>query len=151
MRLWFKPAFAGGLFASMHWFGRRAGRGAGQHRRHGLHDRAAWRDRAVQQLARRLDLDDAQRTLLAALVERLQAQRDALRGPGDWRADLRSLVQDGTFDRWHAQDLLQARINALREHGPQVIAAMAELYDRLDARQQAQVRQWLDRWGGWHH
>jgi len=56
------------------------------------------------------------------------------------------VVQDDTFDRWHAQDLLHARVQALREHGPQVIAAMAELYDQLDPSQQAQVREWLARW-----
>jgi hypothetical protein len=148
MRLWFKPALAGGFLGSMHWFAR-AGRRP-QHRMSGWHDAAAVRERAVQRVASRLALDEQQRGLLQACVQQLQAQREALRGAADWRQELRSLVQDGTFDRWHAQDLLHARVQALREHGPRVVAALADFYDRLDARQQRRVRDWLARWGAAH-
>ncbi|MEW6704039.1 MAG: Spy/CpxP family protein refolding chaperone [Pseudomonadota bacterium] len=148
MRLWFRPAFAGAFFGGLHGFGRH-----GWHARWHRHQAARWRDpaawqqRAVQRVGDRLGLDEAQREAFAALLQRLHAQREALRGASDWRLDLRSLVQDDTFDRWRAEDLLHARVQALREQGPQVIAALAGFYDRLDARQQQAVRQWLDRWG----
>lgn len=153
MRPWFKPALAGGFFSAMHWFSHRPWRAhrPHAHRRPRWHDPAAFRDRTVQRIAARLNLDEKQRDALATVLERLQAQREALRGPTDWRTDLRSLVQDDTFDRWHAQDLLQARVQALREQGPQVIAALADFYDQLDAAQQARVREWLDHFGPSHH
>jgi Spy/CpxP family protein refolding chaperone len=150
MGLWFKPAPAGGFFGSMHWFAHRGREGQQAPRRlRRWHDASAVRDRAVQRVAARLQLDDEQRALLQVFLDRLQAQREALRGASDWRTDLRSLVQDDTFDRWRAQDLLHARVQALREHGPQVIAALADFYDRLDAQQQHRVQDWLARWGLW--
>ncbi len=146
MRLWFKPAMAGSFFGGMPLFERCGWHAHGPRRHTRRWHGEAMRDRAVQRIASRLNLNEPQRAALAGVVERLQAQREALRGAGDWRAELRSLVQDDTFDRWHAQDLLHARVQALREHGPQVIAAMAELYDQLNPSQQAQVREWLARW-----
>jgi Spy/CpxP family protein refolding chaperone len=144
---WFRPAAAGGLFSAP-WFGRH-GRQAHRaaHRHHRWHDPAAWRQRALQRIAARLELNPEQREALAVVADRLQAQREALRGAGDWREGLRSLVQDDTFDRWHAQDLLHARVQALREQGPRVIAALADFYDGLQPAQQARVREWLHRFG----
>ena len=151
MHFWFKPAAAGSFFTAMPWLTRgwRA-RHKAQHRHHRWHDPAAFRDRAVQRIASRLNLNAEQREALATVVNRLHAQREALRGSTDWRDELRSLVQDDTFDRWHAQDLLHARVQALREQGPQVIAALGDFYDKLDATQQARVRDWLDRFGPGH-
>jgi Spy/CpxP family protein refolding chaperone len=128
------------------WFTRRPWRLHRHHAGHGDPRSAHWRQRFVDRMSGRLQLDAAQQARLGLLFDRLQAQRLALRGPADWRADLHTLVKDDTFDRWHAQDLLNARTQALREHGPQVIAAMADFYDGLQPAQQDRARGLLQHW-----
>ena len=83
------------------------------------------------------------------LLDRVHEQRAALHAGTDMRADLQSLVKDNVFDRWHAQDLLNAKLAAVRDGGPQVIAALADFYDSLTPVQQQKVRELVQRGG--HH
>ncbi|MED5618528.1 Spy/CpxP family protein refolding chaperone [Ideonella sp. BN130291] len=145
MRLWLRPSFAGWMGA-LPWFTRRPWRMRHHRAGHAEQRSAHWRQRFVDQVSSRLQLDDTGQARLGVLFDRVQAQRVALRGPGDWRADLEGLVKDHTFDRWHAHDLLNARMQAMREHGPQVIAALADFYDGLQPAQQQKARELLQRW-----
>jgi Spy/CpxP family protein refolding chaperone len=154
MRLWFKRTLAGAAahggpaafsLAAQAWHHGRHGWG-------GTDDEAPgrWRERVVERVAHRLGLDDEQRERFALLYERLRELRQALRGRSDLRKDVASLVQDGAFDRWYAQDLVNARIQALRDKSPLVISAMAEFYDALRPAQQQKVRDLLARTpSGW--
>jgi len=116
---------------------------------------AKFKSRAIERIADKLQLGAEQRNKLAALADRLHDQHRALRGSGDPRAELQSLVSDAHFDRWHAQDLVNARLQAVRQHSPAVIAAMAAFYDGLGPTQQQLVRDFLKRrpecaWGRTH-
>ena len=143
MRLWLRPSFAG-MLGAMPWFARRPWRQRGRVATPA--GAGACRQRLVGRAAARLRLDEAQQARLTDLVACLDAQRQALRGAGDWRADLQALVQDESFDRWHAEDLVNARRQAVREHAPRVIAALAAFYDGLQPSQQQRVRELLQRW-----
>ncbi len=155
MRLWFKRTLAGAAahggsaafpYAPHGWH---AGRSGWERTDDDAPDR--WRERVVDRVAHRLGLDDEQRERFGLLYERLRELRQALRGRSDLRKDIGSLVQDGAFDRWYAQDLVNARIQALRDKSPLVISAMAEFYDALRPAQQQKVRDLLARkpaaWG----
>jgi Spy/CpxP family protein refolding chaperone len=83
------------------------------------------------------------------LVERLQAQRTAFAGQPDPRAQFQALVAGDKFDRAGAQALLQKAANAIETRSPEVIAALGDFYDSLDARQQARVREFLQHRRGW--
>jgi Spy/CpxP family protein refolding chaperone len=109
-------------------------------------DIARFKARAVEKAAGKLDLDADQQAKLSALLDRLQEQRVALRGAGDTRSQLAALINDATFDRWHAQDLVNTRLNAVRDKSPQVIAA-SDFYDSLRPVQQQKLRDLLQRWG----
>src|ERR1043165_6714289 len=67
-------------------------------------DIARFKARAVEKAADKLELDADQQAKLTALLDRLQEQRAALRAGGDPRSQIAALIQDGTFDRGHAQD-----------------------------------------------
>jgi periplasmic protein CpxP/Spy len=154
MKPWLKRTVVG-LFGASALLGGVAACSNTQHGHHGWHtsgsdeDIAKFKARAVEKLADRLALDAAQKAKLAALIDRVQEQRLALRGTTDPRQDLQSLVKDGTFDRWHAQDLVNAKLQAVRDKSPQVIAALADFYDALKPEQQQKVREYLQRAG--HH
>lgn len=150
MKPWIRRGLAG-LFAVL-TLG--ALSGCGHHRDHAgwgasAEEQARHRAHVVERVASRLDLHGAQKAKLAVLVEKLQAQRSALAGQPDPRAQFQALVAGDKFDRAGAQALLHKAAGALEARSPEVIAALADFYDSLDARQQARVREFLQHRRGW--
>ncbi|HEY9107421.1 MAG TPA: hypothetical protein VIN58_12150 [Roseateles sp.] len=101
-------------------------------------------------VGRKLDLDDGQQRRLAAWLELLQRQRDALkqaaRGP-----ELAGLIAGETFAREPAQQLLDAKLDALRAAGPGLVSAFADFFDSLDAEQRQALRFMTHRLGRRSH
>lgn len=114
-------------------------------------EQAQFRNRMVDRVAHRLDLSAEQKTRLAALFDKLHAQRLALRGASDPRAEVRSLVAGDKFDRAKAQELLGAKLAAINTGSPEVIAAFGEFFDGLSPAQQARVREFMQGRHGWWH
>ncbi|MES2936440.1 MAG: Spy/CpxP family protein refolding chaperone [Pseudomonadota bacterium] len=114
---------------------------------------AEFRGKMIERVARRLDLNEDQKKRLGVLADKLQAQRTALRGSGgDPREEVRKLVAGDKFDRARAQALVGEKTAAVQTGSPEVIAALGDFYDSLDAKQQAQVREFMQhRRGGWWH
>ncbi|MBE7368165.1 Spy/CpxP family protein refolding chaperone [Ramlibacter pallidus] len=115
-----------------------------------VEDQAQLRQKVVDRVARRLDLDPEQKQRLDTLAVRLNEQRLALRGAGDPRAEVRSLVASERFDRQKAQAMLGQKMAAVQAGSPEVIAAFGDFFDSLNPSQQAQVRDFLQhRHHGW--
>jgi Spy/CpxP family protein refolding chaperone len=112
-------------------------------------EQARHRAHVVDRVASRLELNEAQKAKFAVLVEKLQAQRTAFAGQPDPRTQFQALVAGDKFDRAGAQALLQKAANAIETRSPEVIAALGDFYDSLDARQQAKVREVLQHRRGW--
>lgn len=110
---------------------------------------AEWRGKAVERVTRKLDLDAAQKQKLDVLADKLVAQRAAMIGhTADPRAELEALVAGPTFDRARALSLLDEKTRVLQTATPEVVNALADFYDSLNAAQQADVRAFLERRGG---
>ena len=104
---------------------------AGQ--RHGWSGNSAeFRARMVERVGSKLELDANQKQKLTVLAEKLQAQREAMRGAGG-SGDPRSLVDEKTA--------------AVRAGSPEIIAAAADFYDNLNPAQQQKVRDFMERGG----
>jgi periplasmic protein CpxP/Spy len=151
MRPWLKRTFIG-LFGASVLFG---GLAACSHGHHGggtpmSEDEATkLRERMVERVASELKLDDAQKQKLSVLALRLREQRQALMaGTPDPRAEIQNLVKDTSFDRRRAQELVNAKLAAVRDQSPQLIAAAADFYDGLRPEQQQRVREFMARRGG---
>ena len=110
---------------------------------------AEWRGRMVERVAGKLDLNAEQKAKLTVLSDKLHAQRLAVRGSTDPRAEVQSLVAGATFDRAKAQALVQQKTDAVRTGSPEVIAAMGDFYDSLNPAQQQQVRDFMQKRRGW--
>ena len=111
---------------------------------------AEMRGKIVERVSGKLDLNDAQKRKLNALADQLQAQRMALVGSmPDPRARVQALVAGDKFDRAQAQALLQEKTQAVQAHSPDVLNALADFYDSLDAGQQQKVRELMQRRKGW--
>ncbi len=151
MRPWLKRTFVG-LFGASVLFG---GLAACSHRHHhggtpmSEEEATKFRERMVDRVAGELKLDEAQKARLNVLALRLREQRQALMaGTPDPRAEVQNLVKDTSFDRARAQELVNAKLAAVREQSPQVIAAAADFYDGLRPEQQQRVREFMARRGG---
>jgi protein CpxP len=113
---------------------------------------AEFRNRAIERVASRLDLNAEQKKRLNALADKLHEQRVALTGAADPRAEVRSLVAGEKFDRDKARAMLGEKMAAVNAKSPEVIAAFGEFFDSLSPAQQAKVRDFLQhrRHGWWH-
>jgi Spy/CpxP family protein refolding chaperone len=114
-------------------------------------EQSRWRDKMVDRVARKLELNEAQKQKLAALAAKLQEQRAALRGTADPRAEVKALVAGEKFDRARAQALVAEKATAVQARSPEVIAALGDFYDSLNPAQQARVREFMDKRRGWWH
>jgi Spy/CpxP family protein refolding chaperone len=146
MKTWIKRTLIGVVGAAV-LFG---GFAAFASRHHGWHsmstaDLAQAKQRVVDKLADRMDLDATQKAKLGLLAEQLLAQRTAMMAGGDPRAAVQALVAGPAFDRAGAQALLDAKTDTLRAGAPAVIAAFGDFYDSLQPAQQAQLREAMNR------
>ena len=113
-------------------------------------DRAEWQGRMIEKVAGKLELDTTQKQKLEVLLGKLREQRQAFAGTNaEPRAEMRALIAGPTFDQARAQALIEEKIAAVRGKSPEVIAAMADFYDSLNAAQQQQVREFAERRRGW--
>lgn len=115
-------------------------------------EQAQFRQRALDRVASRLDLNEEQKKRLDVLATKLQQQRAALRGTTDPRAEVGSLIAGEKFDRAKAQTLVSEKVAAVNAGSPEVIAAFGDFYDSLSPAQQGKVRDFLQRrhHGWWH-
>jgi Spy/CpxP family protein refolding chaperone len=110
------------------------------------------RDKVVDKVASRLDLNDDQKKRLSVLGDKLFEQRTALVGQTkDPRAEMKALVAGDKFDASRAQALINDKTAALNTKSPEVIAALADFYNSLNATQQQKVRDYMDGRGRWFH
>lgn len=133
----------GGLSAYSHRYGGHDGWQVSEH------DSAKWRERVIDKAGEKLALDSTQRQRLGTLFDQMSEQRKALIGATtNPRAEIAALVAGDKFDRTRAQALVQDKTAALRDKSPEVIAAMAEFYDSLNAEQQQELRELINKLGG---
>jgi Spy/CpxP family protein refolding chaperone len=114
-------------------------------------ERAKKREKVIERVASRLDLNADQKAKLGVLADRLQEQRTALMGQGgNPRTEVQALVAGDKFDRAKAQALVSQKTEAIQSKSPQVVAALGDFYDSLNAQQQAKVREFMQgRKHGW--
>ncbi|MGJ7510332.1 Spy/CpxP family protein refolding chaperone [Variovorax sp. GT1P44] len=112
-------------------------------------DRAEFRARMVERVSNKLELDVSQKQKLTVLTEKLQAQRAALRGGGDPRAEFRSLFAGAKLDQERARKLVEEKTAAMQAGSPEVIAAAADFFDSLNPAQQQKVRDFMERGRRW--
>ncbi|WP_298212235.1 Spy/CpxP family protein refolding chaperone [Acidovorax sp.] len=108
------------------------------------------RGKVVERVSSKLDLNEAQKTKLNVLADKVEAQRTAFIGKTtDPRTEMQAIVAGEKFDRARAQTLLDEKTRAVQAHSPEVVSAMADFYDSLNPEQQQKVRELMQRRKGW--
>ncbi len=104
-------------------------------------------DRALHKATKRLELNASQQSEFTALTAQLATEALALRDMHrTWRDDLQGMMGE-TMDREAAKAYVAERIAQLSNAQPAMIDAMADFYDTLDATQQEELREMLERRG----
>ena len=119
--------------------------------RHGWSGNSAeFRAKMVERVGSKLELDANQKQKLTVLAEKMQAQREAMRGAGgsgDPRSQFKALFAGNKLDQAGAARLIDEKTAAVRNGSPEIIAAAADFYDNLNAAQQQKVRDFMERGG----
>jgi protein CpxP len=115
-------------------------------------EHARWRGKMLDRVASKLELNAEQKAKLTVAADKLHQHRTAVRGTTDPRAEIQKLVAGEKFDRARAQTLVSEKTAAVAAASPEVIGALADFYDSLNAQQQAKVREFMERrrHGWWH-
>ena len=149
MKHWIKRSLFG-LFGGALVVGSIAGCAAHRHG-WGEGDSAEFRAKVVERVSSKLELDSTQKQKLNVLAEKLHAQRMAMRGNGDPRAQFKALFAGDKLDQAGAGKLVEDKTAAVRAGSPEVIAAAADFFDNLNPTQQQKVREFMDRGRRWGH
>lgn len=113
---------------------------------------AQTREKMVERIASRLDLNADQKARLAALGDKLYEQRTALIGQTkNPRAEIQALVAGDKFDATRALALISEKTAVIQTKSPEVVAAIANFYDSLNPAQQQKVRDYMEGRHGWFH
>ena len=124
------------------------------HMGHGRHghpfgrhaDADGFAEHLLARIGAKLDLDEEQQRRLGAWFEQLQRQRESLKGLARG-PELAGLIAGEQFPRESAQQLLDAKLDALRASGPGLVTAFAEFFDSLDTEQRQVLRFMMRRFG----
>ncbi len=115
-------------------------------------DHAKFRDKIIDRVASKLELNADQKKRLGALADKVHEQHAAVMSKTpDPRAEMQALVAGDKFDRARAQALITEKTAAVNARSPEVIAALADFYDSLNPTQQAKVREFMQHRHGWLH
>ena len=148
MRPWFKRSLFG--FAGLALAAASLGGCANQRERDWHGNSAEFRAKMVERVGSKLELDAQQKHKLAVLADKLQAQREAMRGGGDPRAQFRQLFAGSKLDQAGAARLVEEKTAVVKSGSPEVIAAAADFFDNLRPEQQQKVREFMERRGRGH-
>ena len=151
MKPWIKKTLMG-IFGASIAVGGLTACSSGHHQRGPMtaEKMAEVRGKMVDRVSKKLDLNEAQKAKLITLADQLEAQRTAFFGKTtDPRAEVQAIVSGVKFDRARAQTLMEEKTRAIQAHSPEVINALADFYDSLNADQQQQVRDFMQRRKGW--
>jgi protein CpxP len=152
MKTWIKRSLIG-LAASTVLVGGLAACGSrGDHARGWSEERVSeMRSKAIERISNKLELNADQKQKLGLLADEMIASRKALRGAAtDPRAELKALVAGEKFDRNQAQALLDQKMQVVQGKAPQMLSAFGNFYDSLNAEQQKEIRERIEKRGhGW--
>lgn len=105
----------------------------------------------VSYISEELELDAAQSDKLAALKDQVLTTGKQMRSEmKPVRGDLSSLIAAETFDQAKALEMINSKTARINENAPDVIAAMGEFLDSLNADQKAEVLEFMEHKRGRH-
>ncbi|MCK7580710.1 MAG: Spy/CpxP family protein refolding chaperone [Chromatiales bacterium] len=113
-----------------------------RHRR----DRAAPGGWMLRRIGRKLDLDESQQQRLTSVQGRMQDLRAGMQAAKEQHRDaLAALLSGERLDRAEAMRLLKVPAAVAAESAPELVAAIADFYDGLNAGQRTRLRELMTR------
>ncbi len=106
-------------------------------------ERVAW---VSERVADYLDLDDAQKRKLDQLRDEVISTGQAMREDGRTTGEeLLVVLEDQKMDREKALAVINHRLDTLKARAPELVNLFGDLYDSLNADQQDEVRQPIEK------
>lgn len=100
----------------------------------------------LRRVSRKLDLDVAQQQRLTSVQGRMQDLRADMQAAKEEHRDaLLVLLSGERFDRTEAMRLLKVPVAVVAETAPELVAAIGDFYDGLNANQRTRLRELVTR------
>lgn len=120
---------------------------------HDPEERSAW---IMEKITHELELTAPQQEKLEVVkVEIMTARKDMHQDRKQTKNDVLEMLGQPSMDRSRVQMMVDQRLDAMRNHAPQVINALGDFYDSLSPEQQLELRehveQKMSRFEGRHH
>jgi len=113
---------------------------------------------AVSFISHKLDLDATQEQALSALKDQVLTAKDAMHEQmGTTRDDVKLLVGADSFDKAKALDMVSTKTATIDTVAPELIGALGNFLDSLDAEQKAEIISFMEshhgkgKRGHWRH
>jgi len=111
---------------------------------------------AVGYIASQLDLDTTQEQALSALKDQVLAAKDAMHEQmGSTHDDVKNLLEAESFDQAKALEMVSAKTATVDTVAPELIGALGNFFDSLDAEQKADILDFMEshhgKRGKWRH
>ena len=95
---------------------------------------------AVSMISDRLDLDPTQEQALVALKDQVLVAKDSMQGQFEnTRDDVKSMITAETMDSAQALEMITAKTAAINEVAPELVLALANFMNSLDAEQKQEI------------
>lgn len=105
-------------------------------------NRAQW---VVEKVTDKLELTEVQQGKLKTLkVEMMATRKDMKQNFADTRGQFKSLFDESTLDQKQALSLVHSHTQFIDQRAPVIVAAFGDFYDSLDAKQQIDVREFVN-------
>jgi len=99
----------------------------------------------VERMSDRMDLSADQEDKLDNVFDEMrQMRRDVMRDRKDNMQEIVSLLDAPNLDQGKAMAMFNDKADAIKQHAPEIVAAMAEFSDSLKPEQKQQIRQMME-------
>lgn len=106
----------------------------------------------VSYVSEELALDSTQKQALTVLKDEVMAARESMRGQiSGVHEQAGALIAAETFDRAGALQLINSKTAAVNSVAPEVVTALGNFLDTLDAGQKAEIVEFMQQRRGRHH
>ncbi|MEM7259850.1 MAG: Spy/CpxP family protein refolding chaperone [Pseudomonadota bacterium] len=108
-------------------------------------------DKIAGYIAYELELDETQKQALDVLKTQMVSARETVKGDrAEMKAEAMALLNAESFDRAAALDMVNSKVAMVNEQAPDMVNALGDFLDTLNAEQKAEIAEFVEEHRGRH-
>ncbi len=108
-------------------------------------------DKMVSYISDKLELDATQQQALDVLKTQMVSARETVKADrASMKEEALSLINAESFDRAKALDMINAKVSMVNAQAPEMVNALGDFLDTLNAEQKAEIAEFVEKHRGRH-